>query len=404
MPAKNQFSPARLFNPLRKLFLAASAAALALTAVAAHAQSAPGVTKTTIKIGMFGPLTGPTAVGSLPLLGATAIYKNVNDQGGIYGRKIELVVEDDACDPNKTIAATKKLISQDHVFMIHGGWCSGTVMAIKPELAAHPELPFMVLGAANAAISTPVVANIFHPVATTRTVAEAMVDFARTKPGTKRIAIISHSDEWGKSHLEPELARLKAAGLEVVETAYLERGQVDATSQVLRIKAAKPDFVLANLYPPELTAYLRDAYKFGMRAPVVTTQGVSIEDMVKRVGLPAATSELFVFYPLNTTLDAAGFKPWIDLYRKYNPNDPVETLSFMGMTGALAIVQALKDAGPEPTQQSFMAALEKLKNFNPGIQSGALSFSSTNHAGIASGKVIYMRGPKPEIVDQYPAH
>ena len=171
-----------------------------------------------------------------------------------------------------------------------------------------------------------------------------MVDFARTKPGTKRIAIISHSDEWGKSHLEPELARLKAAGLEVVETAYLERGQVDATSQVLRIKAAKPDFVLANLYPPELTAYLRDAYKYGVRTPVVTTQGVSIEDMVKRVGLPAATSELFVFYPLNTTLDAASFKPWIDLYSKYNPNDPVETLSFMGMTGALVIVQALKDA------------------------------------------------------------
>jgi branched-chain amino acid transport system substrate-binding protein len=390
-------------SALHQMARAATATALALGATFAMAQAVPGVTKNSIKIGMFGPLTGPTAVGSLPLFGAQAIYKSVNDAGGIHGRKIELVVEDDACDPNKTIAATKKLISQDQVFMIHGGWCSGTVMAIKPELAQRPELPFMVLGAASSHISTPVQANIFHPVATTVTVANAMVDFAMTKPGTKRIAIVSHSDDWGKSHLEPEIARLKASGLVSVETAYLERGQVDATSQVLRIKNAKPDVVLANLYPPELTAYLRDAYKFGLRVPVITTQGVSIEDMVKRVGIPAATNDLFVFYPLNATLDAPAMKPWIDMYTKYNPKEPVETLSFMGMTGALAIVQALKDAGPEPTQKSFMAALEKLKDFNPGIQSGALSFTPENHAGIATGKVIYMRGAKPETVEKYPA-
>lgn len=388
----NRFKTARLV----------ATAALALAATIAHAE--PGVTKDSIKIGMFGPLTGPTAVGSLPLLGASAIYKSVNDQGGINGRKIELVIEDDACDPNKTIAATKKLISQDQVFMIHGGWCSGTVMAIKPELANNPNLPFMVLGAASAAISTPVRPNIFQPVATTATVADALVKFAETKPGTKRVAIISHSDDWGKSHLDPEIAKLKAAGLEPVETAYLERGQVDATSQVLRIKNAKPDVVIANLYPPELTAYLRDAYKYGLRAPVVTTQGVSVEDMVKRVGMAQATKELYVFYPLNDTLDSPNFAKWVELYKKYNPNDPVETLSFMGMTGALAVVQALKDAGPNLTQENFIAALNKLKNFNPGIQSGALTFTPEQHAGISDGKVIYMPGAKPQIVAKYPAH
>jgi branched-chain amino acid transport system substrate-binding protein len=377
---------------------------VALAALSAPASAEPGITKDTIKIGMFGPLTGPTAVGSLPLLGASAIYKSVNDAGGINGRKIELVIEDDACDPNKTIAATKKLISQDQVFMIHGGWCSGTVMAIKPELANNPNLPFMVLGAASTAISMPVRPNIFHPVATTNTVANAMVNFALTKPGAKRIAIISHSDDWGKSHLDPELAKLKSAGMEPVETAYLERGQVDATSQVLRIKNAKPDVVIANLYPPELTAYLRDAFKYGLKAPVVTTQGVSVEDMVKRVGMPQATKELFVFYPLNNTLDSPGFKSWIDLYKKYNPNDPVETLSFMGMTGALAVVQAMKDAGPNLTQENFMAALNKLKDFNPGIQSGALTFSADQHAGIREGKVIHMPGAKPEIVAKYPGN
>lgn len=381
-----------------------AAVAFALTAVAtAPALAAdPGITKDSIKIGMFGPLTGPTAVGSLPLLGAEAIYKNANDQGGINGRKIELVIEDDACDPNKTIAAAKKLISQDQVFMIHGGWCSGTVLAIKPELARNPGLPFMVLGAASAAISTPVQPNIFHPIATTNTVAKAMVDFALTKPNTKRIAIISHSDEWGKSHLDPINSNLKAAGLESVETVYLERGGVDATSQILRIRAAKPDIVLAVLYPPELTIYLRDAHKYGIKVPTVTTQGVSVEDMVKRVGLPAATKDLFVFYPLNETLASVNLKKWSDLYTKYNPKAPVETLSFMGMTGALAVVEALKRVGPDLTREKFIAELNKLNDFNPGIQSGALTFTPEQHAGIRTGKVIYMPGDRPKIVSRYP--
>jgi len=229
-----------------------------------------------------------------------------------------------------------------------------------------------------------------------------MVDFALSKPNAKRIAIISHSDEWGKSHLEPVVASLKAAGLEPVETVYLERGGVDATSQILRIRAAKPDFVLAILYPPELTIYLRDAYKYGIKVPTVTTQGVSIEDMVKRVGVPAATKELFVFYPLNATLDSPDLKKWQDMYTKYNPKDPVETLSFMGMTGALAVVEALKRAGPDLTREKVIAELNKLRDFNPGIQSGALSFTPEQHAGIRTGKVIYMPGTTPKIVSKYP--
>jgi len=380
-----------------------AAVAIAATPLAGQAADTTGVTADTIRIGMFGPLTGPTAIGSLPLLGATAIYRHVNETGGINGRKLEVLVEDDACDPNKTIAATKKLMSQDKVFMIHGGWCSGTVMAIKPELQRHPEFPYMVLGAASTAISTPVQANIFHPVATTATVARSMVDFALSKPGVKRIAIISHSDEWGKSHIEPALAELKARGIEPVETAYLERGSTDATSQLLRLRAAKPDAVLAILYPPELTIYLRDANKYGIKAPAITTQGVSLEDMVKRVGNPAATRELYVFYPLSQTLDDAGFKKWKDIYTAAHPKDPVETLSFMGMTGALAVVEALKRAGPDLTREKFMAELDKLRDFDPGIQSGPLTFTPQDHAGIKQGKMIYMKDGKPTIVSAYPA-
>lgn len=207
----------------------------------------------------------------------------------------------------------------------------------------------------------------------------------------------------GKSHIEPAIAALKAKGLTPVETVYLERGGTDATSQLLRLRAARPDAVLAILYPPELTIYLRDAHKYGIKAPTIATQGVSLEDMVKRVGNPAATRELYVFYPLSATLDAPAFKKWEDIYTAAHPKDPVETLSFMGMTGALAIVQALKNAGPDLRRETFMAELDKLRDFDPGIQSGPLTFTPQDHAGIKQGKMIYMKDGKPAIISAYPS-
>jgi branched-chain amino acid transport system substrate-binding protein len=348
---------------------------------------------------MFGPLTGPASVGAKALLGAVAVYKDANDHGGVNGRKIELVIEDDGCDPNKGIAAVKKLVAQDKVFMIHGGWCSNVVLAAKPELIKDGSMPFMVLAAASTSISTPVQSNIFHPVATTDTVARTMVNFALTNPGTKRVAIISHSDEWGKSHLEPALAELKAkAGAEPVETVYFERGSTDATSQTLKLREAKPDVVLAILYPAELAIYLRDAYKYGVAAPTLGTQGVSLEDTAKRVGIPEAVKKLYVFYPLADAIDAPGFQKWAGIFKKYNPNETLETTSFIAMSGSLAVLEALKQAGSDVTREKIIAELNKLGAFDPGIQSAPLSFSTNDHAGIKQGKMVVLDDGKPNVV------
>ena len=95
---------------------------------------------------------------------------------------------------------------------------------------------------------------------------------------------------------------------------------------------------------------------------------------------------------------------WIDMFKKYHPGAPVETLSFLGSTGTLAVVEALKKAGPDLTRAKVIAELNKITNFNPGISSGSLTFTPEIHAGISTGKMVYMpTGEKPVIVDKYPA-
>lgn len=381
------------------------AAVLAAAASAAPARAEdPGVTRDSIRIGMFGPITGPASVFSKSLLGAEAIYKDINDHGGINGRRIELVVEDDGCDPNKGIAAVKKLAAQDRVFLVHGGWCSNVVMAVLPQLGAGSEaIPFMDLGAASSAISTPSRPNVFQPVATADAVTRTMVAFGLSKPGAKRFAIIGHSDEWGKSHLEGSLDALKAHGLAPVESVAFERGATDATSQILRLRQAKPDVVLAILYPAELAIFLRDSRKYGLHAVTLGTQAVSVEDTAQRVGSPDAVKDLYVFYPLSAPIDSPQFARWAEIFRKYNPGETIDTISFISMSGSLAVAEAIRRMGGDVTREGLIGQLDHLADFDPGIQSAPLTFTAAQHAGIASGKMAHLSNGKVEVLDAYPA-
>lgn len=373
--------------------------AIALTGPALAAD--PGLTKDSIKIGIFGPMTGPAAAFGKGMLGVQAVYKDLNDHGGLNGRKIETILEDTACDPAKGIAAVKKLIAQDEVFILHGGACSNVVMAIKPDIATSG-VPYVVATAANAAITNPTTANIFMTVATTATMARTMVDFAMTKPGAKRIALISHSDEWGKSGHDPAVDELKtkfniAAAVDVT----FERGSINATPQVLQIKAANPDFIVALLYPAEFTIFLREAFKYGLTVPTIGNQAISIEDVKLQVANPAILKNVYVFYPLAAQIGEAKIAKWVDMFAKYNPGVKLDTSSLLGMGGTEAVIEALRMTGAEPTRAKFVDALNSLHNYDTHVLAAPLAFSTENHSGMNGGTTITYVDDKLVLVNKF---
>ena len=92
----------------------------------------PGLTDTEIAIGLFGPLSGPLiGYGLDPVNAAKMWYDDINKKGGIHGRKIRLVIEDDKCTANDLVAAVKKLLTVDNVFMLHGGSCTAALTAAQ---------------------------------------------------------------------------------------------------------------------------------------------------------------------------------------------------------------------------------------------------------------------------------
>ncbi|MCY1195789.1 Periplasmic binding protein [compost metagenome] len=383
--------------------MASALAVLALAGGIAHADETTGLTQDTIKIGIFGPMTGAAALFGKAVFGVESVYKSVNDAGGIHGRKIVLVREDTACDPTRGLAAFKKLASQDQVFALDAGLCSNVVMAAKADIEKSG-IPFMGLGAATPGIATPLAANMFQPVATTDEVGRSMIDFAMSKPGTAKIAIISHSDDWGKSNRDPAVAYLKSKyGLAPALDLTMERGSTDATPQILKLRGAGADFVLVLMYPAEVAIFMRDAYKYGVKVPVLAPQSISLEDTRNRVGSLAPVANMAVYYPYSHPTDTPEMRKWSDLIHKYYPNERIEAFSFLGMSGALAMVQALKDAGPDLTRSKLIAALDNIRNFESGISATPISFSPTDHAGVKGGAfLLYGKDGKPMVVKRWP--
>jgi branched-chain amino acid transport system substrate-binding protein len=361
----------------------------------------PGLTKDTIKIGIFGPMTGPAALFGKAVFGAESVYKETNDKGGIHGRKIVLVRDDTACDPARGLAALKKQLAQDQVFAINGESCSNVMMAVKSEVEKS-KIPFVVLAAASPNISKPVAANIFQPVATTDEIGRTMVDFAMSKPDTTKIAFVSHSDDWGKSNRDPAVSYLKTKyKLDPALDLTMERSSTDATPQILRIRDSGAQFIVLMMYPAEVAIFMRDAYKYGLKIPVLGPMSISLEDTRDRVGNPAAVQNLSVYYPYAHPFDSSEMKKVGNLINKYYPTERIENFSFLGMSGAYALVKALQDSGPDLTREKLIAALNNIKGFDTGISSAPVTFSAQDHAGVKGGAMATFKNGQIIVVKSW---
>jgi len=379
-------------------------AALGMLAMvgAANADETTGLTDTAIKVGVMGPFTGNASSYSKTQIGLMAYFKHINDQGGINGRKFEIVQEDTACAPAKGIAAAKKLVHQDKVFYLHGNSCSGVAMAVKPTVAPTG-IPWIIAHAVNPKITMPVneKKSIFHGVPAGPAYGSTMGKFVMSKPNVKRIAMVTHTNDWAKAYCDPAIEVIKASGGKIIETLALERGQTDATAQVLKLKKAKPDFVLGCLYEAETVIFLRDAKKYGVRIPVMGTAGTDLENTLERLGDPDAVKDYYVLHAFVDKVDGPKMKKWNDIILKYYPNETITGFSAVSMASGVAAVNALKAAGRDLTRSKFIAELDNIKGLKTGILACDITWSSTDRHGCKKSAVAGFVDGKPTVLSAW---
>jgi branched-chain amino acid transport system substrate-binding protein len=339
------------------------AAALASMATfGARAADVPGVTDTEIKVGTFGPLTGPVYIyGKLTMNGVEVYFNKLNEKGGIHGRKLVLVREDDLCKPEGAIAAVKKLVYEHKVFAIIGGGCSNSTLAARPEIE-KAGVPFHVFAAVADGIVDPPAPNIYTTQLTASIESHAQIQWALDH-SAKKLAIIAQHDAWGRSRYEPMLQDLKRRGLQVVADEEVTVDQNDGTAQALRLKSSGAAAVM-----------IRDSIKIGYK-PLWIGQ-TAIQDLPALQGLIGIDGSLANFVSITTIPghpDNPQYAEWRTLLKETFPNDELSVFNLMGIAAAEVFGKVVDAAGKDLTREKFLAAYDTIDNFKSSIYPGPIT-------------------------------
>jgi branched-chain amino acid transport system substrate-binding protein len=342
------------------LFPAVAAAALALVGGAALAQAQQGVSKSEIVLGSIQDLSGPIAgFGKQVRLGMMLRVDEINEQGGINGRKIKLIVEDSAYDPKKAVLAAQKLVNQDKIFMMVGHIGTAQNNAAMPVQFEKNVINFMPVTAAREMYEP------FHRLKYSFAVPyfdqmKLMAPKLAKEKGAKKVCTIYQDDEFGLEVVRGAEAGLKAIGMELAEKTTYKRGATDFSSQVARMKAAGCDFVILGTIIRETIGTIAESRKTGFN-PTFLGSSAAYTDLIHKLGGPAMNGLYAAMGAQHPYLDEASqpLRFWANKYKTKFNEDPT-VFSAYGYVIIDAFSQAAAKAGANLTTDSFIKVMDSM--------------------------------------------
>ena len=372
--------------------LAAALAGAALMAASAHQAAAQGVTDKLVKIGAYNALTGPIPLtGKQMSAGWTAAVQAANDAGGVNGRKIELIIEDDGYEPSRAMAAARKLVERDQVLLMTGLGTPTTVVVAKYLEQAKVPLLFP-MGASSTQLNQTGLKQLFmaHPAYLTQ--ADIIVGWMIDNAGVKKPCLVYQVDPSGEDHFVGAKKAVAARKMDLAAAETFERGTTDFSAQVLKMKNAGCDFVYTatTLEASARVVTAADRIGFKPRFAGFTTQADST--LIKLLG-PLAEGFYAADMMPRPESDDPGIKAYLANLKKYAPDVEPTFFTAYGYAAMQLVIEAIKEAGPQPTREKVIAALEK---WNPkqSAMMGPVVFSENDHDGKRSLYMIQVKGGK----------
>jgi len=366
------------------LVLAASLA-FGLTGCGASEQSAEKPSAEPIKIGAILSLTGTyAALGESEKNALELESKRINDAGGIDGREIEIVIEDDATDEAKAVAAAAKLIEQDNVVAILGASGTGQSMAIRGDIqrAGVPQISM-----AGGTVITSEFDPLVFQTPWSNTIVVPFVLDAIKKAGVTKIAVLSDTGGYGKDGLAVIQAEAPKAGLEIVASETFNAGDTDLSAQLTRIKGTDAGAILLWTAGKEAAIAVKSARDLGIAVPFYGGSGQARLEFAEGAG---DASDGFTFgtgkslVPANWGEGTENYKVVSEFASRYKTAYGEDPDIFAGHAfDALAIaVDGLKRAGADADSATLRDAIEKTSGL-VGF-GGNFSFSATDHNGLTT--------------------
>lgn len=357
---------------------AAALAMLAFTPVAASAAN-EGVTADIIKIGSFLPLQSGFAAGANQLRdGAEAYFKWLNDQGGIHGRKINWIVENDSYNPQQAVSVARKLVDRDGVFAIVSTIGTVTNLAALPFLVQRG-VPVINPAGSNEKLNAPTEKEVFGMLPVGQTIGENMAQYALKTLKADKVAIFYQNDQFGKDQRDGAVAYLKANGKTPVGEATYVPSDVDMSAQAVTLRDAKPDVVLMFNIVKQGALLLKEAEKLGWK-PQFMAMNTMGDPILTELAGKAANGLIVNIMTAVDSMEDPKVKQANEILAKYAPKTQPGYYPYLGMAGAIAFHKAAEAAGKDLTRAKLIAALENLGKWEPGV-TPPLNWGPKNHAG-----------------------
>ncbi|MCX7028435.1 MAG: ABC transporter substrate-binding protein [Spirochaetes bacterium] len=361
------------------------ASILSVAAVrAAGNEAVPGVYDDKIVVGYTMPMSGPIGfMGSQTATTTETVFKKYNEQGGIYGRKLQLVKYDSGMDAGQALANYRKLILEDKVFCVLFGFGS----FVRPAYSFFEEqkVPWLFPGAPSEDVMFPARKYLFSVFPTTATQMSVEVNWMIQQKQWKRLAVVYGDSASGKTGLDQIKDLLKGADLKLVAAEAIPINATSAAVQVAKVGMQNPDMVLIMV-------------QMSLIGPTIPNllQGVNIDGLYSAWwgalqwpnGKSTETKQM-------ADLRALLVKEHPEIYNDSNVGGNVEH----GLTVEL-FVEALKRAGKDLTREGLLKALESFKNYDNG-KGNFVTFSPTRHEGIAGGFVIQYKNSDWLLVSKW---
>jgi branched-chain amino acid transport system substrate-binding protein len=376
-------------------------AALALTATVSIAAAQQGVTKTEILVGSIQDLSGPLAgYGKQLRNGMQLRAEEANEQGGIHGRRIKLVVEDDGYDPKKSVLAAQKLVNQEKIFIMAGHLGTAQNLAAMPVQFEKNVVNFFPLTAAR---------EMYEPLHRLKySFAAPYFDQIRiTLPkmvkdkNVKKVCTIYQDDDFGLEVQRGAEAGLKAAGMELTEKTSFKRGSTDFSSQVAKMKAAGCELVVLGTIIRETIGTIGESRKTGFN-PIFLASSAAYTDLIHKLGGKAMDGLFATMTVANPYLDDAspGIRFWAAKYKTKFNEDPA-VFSAYGYLVMDSFIAAAQKTGPNLTSDNFVKTMDSMSFSDQLFGSAPSSYTATKRLGSDASRMSQIQDGKWKVVSEY---